>query len=134
MRFYRSENSDEVVKIYPWLIPTDDQTRLDIAAELAYRLDKNPEDTYVLVAIENGITRAVLIAYKLSKRIVWIWQAQSEAGFRYSAFMMKALIAWARSRGAKNIGAGVSEKHKEFFKRRWGFRELRNGELRRRLK
>ncbi len=129
MRFYNTKKPEDVIKIFPWLIPTETETRMDIAKEIAFRLEKYPEDTFVLIAIENYITRAILVVHKLSKKVVWCWQANSESGFKYSKYMFTAMISWAKSRGAKNIGTNPS-KRKEALMRRWGFKKIRNGELR----
>lgn len=132
MRLLNTKNPDDIVKLFPWLIPTETETRMDIATELYGMLKEKPDDTFVLVAIERNITRAVVVAHVLSKRVVWIWQSQAEPGFKKSKLMFDAVKSWAKSRGAKKIGIGVNE-HEKAFARRWGFKELRNGELRLKL-
>ena len=134
MRLLNTKEPDDVAKIYPWLIPTKTESRMDIASELFGRLKEKPADTFVLVAIEKNITRCVVIAYVSSKRVVWLWQSQAEPGFKHSRLMMDALKSWARGKGAKKIGIGVPDERKRAFVRRWGFKELRNGELRLKLK
>lgn len=134
MRLLKTKNPDDVAKLYPWLIPTGTETRMDIASELYGRLKEKPDDTFVLVAIERGITRCIVVAYMSSKRVCWLWQSQAEPGFEYSRLMMDALKSWARGKGAKKIGIGVPDERKKAFVRRWGFKKLRNGELRLKLK
>lgn len=134
MRLLKTENPDDVAKLYPWFIPTKTETRMNIASELYGRLKESPDDTFVLVAIERGITRCIVVAYMSSKRVCWLWQSQAEPGFKHSRLMMDALKAWARDKGAKKIGIGVPDERKKAFVRRWGFKELRNGELRLKLK
>jgi hypothetical protein len=134
MRLLKTKNPDDVAKIYPWLIPTKTETRMNIASELYGRLKEKPDDTFVLVAIERGITRCIVVAYMSSKRVCWLWQSQAEPGFKHSRLMMDALKSWARGKGAKKIGIGVPDERKKAVVRRWGFKELRNGELRLKLK
>jgi hypothetical protein len=136
MRLLRTKNPDDVAKLYPWLVPTDTETRMDIASELYGMLKEKPEDTFVFVAIERNITRAVLIAHVLSKRIVWCWQSGAEPGFKYHKYMFNTMTAWAKSKGAKKIGAGFGpdeDRWKNILVKRWGFKEIRNGELRYKL-
>lgn len=135
MRLLSTKNPQDIAKIYPWLIPTKNETRMNIASELFGRLKERPDDTFVLVAIENNITRCIVVAYMSSKRVCWLWQSQAQPGFKHSRLMMDALKSWARGRGAKKIGISVSKTGKKrAFKRRWGFKELRNGEMRLKIK
>lgn len=134
MRILNTKNPNDAAKLYPWFVPTDTETRMNIASELFGRLKEKPDDTFVLVAIERNITRCIVVAYVLSKRVVWLWQSSAEPGFKHSRLMMDALKSWARGKGAKKIGIGVADERKKAFIRRWGFKELRNGELRCKIK
>ena len=130
MRLLNTKNPEDVAKIFPWLIETDTENRMDIAAELYCRLKHRPEDTLLLVAIERNITRAVLIAHisDNKKKYVWLWQSHAEPGFKYSKLMFDALKGWAKDKGVKEIRMGTDGREKAFEKR-WGFEPLRNGDM-----
>jgi len=130
MRLLNTKDPNDAIKLWPWYLETETENRNDIMSELYGRLKERPDDTFVLVAIERNITRCVVIAYMSSKRVAWLWQSQAQPGFRHSRLMMDALKSWARAKGAKKIGIGVADERKRAFIRRWGFKELRNGELR----
>jgi len=133
VRILNSKNPQIAVKLYPWFLPTQTETRMQIACELAQRLQEKPDRTLCLVAIERDIARAVLIAHVSEKyrKSVWLWQSQAELGFRYSGLMFDALKQWAKSKGAKQICMG-SQEHEKAFERRWGFKRY-DGEMRLRL-
>jgi len=135
MRILNTKNPNDVVKIYPWFIPAEKLTRMDIAAQLYDRLETRPEDTLVLVAIERNITRSILVAHvsDKKKKRVWLWQANSEPGFKYSKLMFDALKSWMIGRGAKEIWTGT-DRNARVLSRRWGFEPLRNGNLRLRVR
>lgn len=135
MRLLNTKNPENVTRIYPWLIPTETKTRMDIAAEIYGRLKEKPDDTFVLIAIENNITRAVMIAYvsECRKRCVWLWQSQSKPGFRYGRLMFDALKSWSRSKRAKEIRMRTN-RDKEAIQRKWGFESLKNGDMRIKIK
>jgi hypothetical protein len=88
--------------------------------ELHRRLKTQPDDTLCLIALENNIIQAVMIAF-LRKRDTWLWQAHARKGFRFSKLMFNALKNWSKSKMRKKIRMGVYEK-KELFQRKWGFK------------
>ena len=124
MRFLNTKNPDDAIKLYPWLIPTDTETRLDITRELIWRLEEKPGDTYVLVAIEHDVTQGVVIAYvsETRKKTVWLWQAQVVPGFTQSRLMFDALRAWTKSKGAKYIRMKTDRDKRRVFERAYGFK------------
>lgn len=101
---------------------------MKIACELAHRLKTRPDETFCLIAIERNVTRAVLVAHlsETHRRRIWLWQAQAEPGFRYSALLFEGLRAWAKAKKAKEIRMTTDERKKRFFERQYGFR--RKGE------
>lgn len=134
MRILNTKDPEDVVKLIPWLIPTESETRMEIAAELYRGLKDRPRDVLVLVAIERDIARAVLIAHisHRSHKRVWLWQAQAEPGFRYSRILFEGLKAWSRACGAREIRTGING-HEKVYRRRWGFTSRGDNELRLRL-
>ena len=121
-------------KLIPWFVPTETESRVQIASELAQRLEQKPDETLCLVAIERNITRAIVVAHVSEKhrKSVWLWQSQAEPGFRYSKLMFDALKQWSRVKGAKEVRMGPQE-HEKAFRRRWGFEDANNNEMRLRL-
>lgn len=100
-----------------------------MAAELYYRLKENPEDTLLLVAIERNITRAVLIAHvSKNKKYIWLWQCNTEPGFRHSRILFDAITSWAGAKKVKEIRMGPNGR-REAFERRWGFKTMRDGNM-----
>lgn len=125
MRFLKVKDPKDVVKLFPWLVPTETETRMDIACELCDRLKDKPEDTFVMVAIERGITRAILIAHVSDKRKkrVWVWQSGTERGFKHQRLMFDALKGWAKAKGCKQLRTKVSNpRWSRILHRRYGFR------------
>ena len=122
----------DAAKLYPWLVPTKTEDRMQIACELADRLDKKPDETLCLVAIENNIARAVVIAYvsEQKKRTVWLWQAAAESSFEDSKLLWEKLILWAKDQHAREIRMGTDMKRQKAFQRRWGFTPCGHGQMR----
>jgi len=108
---------------------------MQIACELAERLDKRPDETLCLVAIENNIAHAVLIAHlsEEHKHSLWLWQAAAESGFEDSKRLWDEMIIWARTKQAKEIRMGTSIEHQKAFQRQWGFTPCGHGQMRIRL-
>lgn len=131
MRIENVKDPMAVAKLYPWFVPTPEQDRMEMACELAQRLTDKPDDTLCLVAVERDIARAVLIAHvaEQRKRSVWLFQANSELGFKHSHTMFEALKSWAKDKGAKEIRMGAV-KHQKAFERRWGFVPCGTDEMR----
>lgn len=131
MRILNSKNPKVAAMLIPWLVPTQTESRLQIAAELAERLKQKPGETFCIVAIERNIARAVMIAHvsESRRRSVWIWQSQAEPGFRFSDLMMELLKSWARTKKAREIRMGT-DRNARAFERRWGFERTRDDELR----
>jgi hypothetical protein len=122
MRIYNAKDPDISLKLIPWFVPGN-QTPIDIGWELHERLREKPDETFCSIAIENDTIQAVLIAY-VRKREVWLWQAQSRSGFKYSKYIFEGLKHWSRSRGRKKIRMGTPTRHKA-FERAWGFKKCR---------
>lgn len=101
-----TKNPDDVVKIFPWLVPTETMTRMEVATDIYKRLKDEPEKTLLLVAIERNITRAIFVAYISTAKIrkfVILYQAQLEEEFKYINYMIEFLKAWARKNKAREI-------------------------------
>jgi len=111
-------------KLIPWFVPTETESRAQIASELAQRLEQKPDETLCLVAIERNITRAIVIAHVSEKyrKTVWAWQARAEPGFRYSEIMFDALKGWTKAKGCRRIRTAVTdERVAKLHERKYGF-------------
>lgn len=125
MKILNEKNPDVAAKLFPWYVPTEGQTRMDIAAQLYHMLEERPDDTLVLVAIERNIARGVVIAHiagKRRKRHAWIWQANSTPGFTQGKMMLEGVKTWAKKKGCKQIRMNNTDESKDkFFNRIYGF-------------
>lgn len=116
------------LSLISWFVPAN-QEPLAMGWELHERLREKPDDTLCLVAIENSIIQAVLIAYK-KKRVVWLWQAHARKGFRFSKLMFGGLVSWAKSKNMKRIKCSVSEeRNRKLYELKYGFKSKRNKEM-----
>ena len=125
MRILNTKNPDDIIKIYPWLIPTETMTRMDIVREIIVRLHEQPDDIFICIAIDHHVTQAVLIAHisETRKRSVWVWQAHAAPGFKKSRLMFDGLKAWVKSKGNKYLRAQPSKEKRKFFERAYGFKQ-----------
>lgn len=90
--------------------------------ELYGRLEQDPDNTFVEVALDGDICKGVLIAHASDS--VWIWQARVSKDFEYSKKMLDDLIGWAKTRNVTELRAQCSkDKAKKVFMRRYGFKE-----------
>jgi hypothetical protein len=127
MRLLNTKEPEISLALVPWFIP-DNQDPLDMGWELHERLRTKPDETFCLIAIENNIIQAILIAYT-RKRDVWIWQVHARNKFKYGMLMFDGLYRWAIRKKKKKIrGATYNERYNKLFERKYGF-TLQNGEL-----
>lgn len=120
------KNPEFVVKLLPWLTPSD-QSLVDIMCELYERLKNKPDETFCCMATENNIGQALLIA-GCRENDVGIWQARSRAGFKYQKLLLWLLSIWAKSKGYNKLTAGVSDgRRQRFFERKYGFKMCEEG-------
>ena len=134
MRLLRVENPEDAIKLYPWLVLNESQSRMEIVYDIYDWLKTKPDEIFILVAVDDvGVAHGVLIAHvsETKKRSIWIYQAQANPGFTESRAMFDALIQWAKTKRAKMIRAGVNG-HEKVFERRWGFKKY-NDEMRLKL-
>ena len=92
--------------------------------ELYGRLEQDPENTFVHVALDEEICKGVLIAYN-SKDSVWIWQARAAKNFKYQKDMFSHLKRWAKNKNKKVMRMEThNEKLEKFYKHRFGFTKI----------
>jgi len=129
MRFERltDPNFASLVAI-PWFIP-EGQNPLAMGWELYQRLKGEPENTFCLMAVENNIPQALLLAYVKDANVVWVWQAHAKSGFKYSRSMFTGLIEWARAKGVGKLRCGTLRG--DALGKRYGFRPCGKDEMER---
>ncbi len=122
MRFIQAKHPAICWPLLPWFVEGN-QTREEIFMELYGRLEQDPEDTFVEIALDSEICKAILIGYVLDDHI-WIWQARSQKGFQQSEKMLDDLMSWAKNKNITELRAQCSRnKAKRIFMRRYGFKK-----------
>jgi hypothetical protein len=112
--------------LLPWFVE-DDKTVQEIFLELYGRLEKQPEDTYVDIAMDGDKCMAILIAY-INDGEVWIWQARVSKNFKKQKQMFNRLKKWSSEKDVKYIRMKTSgERLEKFYKRRYRFHK--NGDI-----
>lgn len=127
MRILNTKNPDDAIRLTPWYVATERDDRISIAAQVYQRLLQKPEDTFVLIAIERDIARAMLVAHvsDASKKVCWLWQVRLQPGFSEGELLFDAVKSWAKAKGCREIRTGVNGR-KKAFERKWGFKPIRD--------
>ncbi len=124
MRLWRPTNEDAdfvSMALVPWFVPAN-QNPLDMGLELRQRLKEKPNDTFCLLAIEDNVIQAMLIAY-IQKKNVWLWQAHARDDFKYGREMFNGLRQWAKAKNCCKIKCKVSNPQNEkLYERKYGFK------------
>lgn len=129
MRIQKTTNPKISFALIPWFVPAN-LDRLQIGWELHEMLRKEPDNVFCLIATENGIGQAVLIAYT-EENYVWVWQRRIKAGFKYQKFMYDGLVNWSKARGFDRLRCGASKRAGRVLRRRYGFEDCGNNKLER---
>jgi len=114
--------------LLPWYVPNDKQNIFEIGWELHQKLKERPEETFCVIAVENNVCQALLIAERRDAHI-FIWQARARAGFKYSKLLFNGLIAWTKRKGFNQLKFGTAQKKERFFQKRYGFVPCGNSEM-----
>lgn len=117
----REKNPDMAFRLMPFFIPYH-QTPEEMAVELNDMMKNNIDETFVIIATENGICKALIIAYTRPKnKDVWLWQGRAKSGFRYSNHMMNGIFYWTKSKGYDRLSCGVNRRTALLLSRKYGF-------------
>ncbi len=127
MEIWNCKNPEIYPYVAPWMISIENSI-VEMCVELKDRLTNSPDDTLCLLAIEDKVCHAVAISYKVDD-CIWIWQARSKSGFRHSDFMFDLIKKWAVMKNAKELRIKTTDRLARFFRRRYKFHSLSNGEL-----
>ena len=102
MKFIQAKHPAICWPLLPWFIEGS-QSREDIFLELYERLENDPDNTFVEIAMEGEMCKAVLIAH--ASDCIWIWQARSVEGFEHSKKMLNDLMIWAKDKNVTEVRA-----------------------------
>ncbi len=122
MKFLQTKHPAICWPLLPWFVEGD-QAREEIFLELYGRLEQDPDNTFVEIALDGEICKGVLIAYTLNDS-VWIWQARTAKDFNQSEKMLDDLINWTKTKNITKLRAQCSkDKAEKIFMRRYGFKK-----------
>ena len=111
--------------LLPWFMEGN-QTRQEIFLELYARLEQDPDNTYVVVALDGDVCHGFMVAYKDEDEI-WVWQAKALRDFGKTKEVVEHLTAWAKERGATIIkGQCSKDRNTRLIMRRFGFKKSGN--------
>lgn len=120
MRYLNARNPAICWPLLPWFIEGN-QTREEIFMELYGRLENDPDNTFVEIALDDELCKGILIGY-ISEGHVWIWQARASEDFEHSKKMLNDLMKWAKDKGTKELRARCSkDRNTNLIMRRFGF-------------
>ena len=117
--------TDPMVSVYllPYFVEGD-MHRIDIGTELYDRMAFKPDETCVLLSIENYNVMFMLVAYK-DNDSVFIWQARANNYCKENQQILDAVTEWSRSLGIHKLS--FSSPRAKAICKRWGF--VQDGEL-----
>lgn len=116
-----SKNPKIAIPLSPYLLDVD-KTKQDVAVELAQRLRCAKESTFCAVVTAQNKLMGYLLAYVDSDE-VFVWQANSRPGFKYSKIVFGGMEYWARSKGIHKLRSGMADMNlAKFMEHRYGFR------------
>lgn len=122
LKYIRAKHPAICWPLLPWFVEGD-QTREEIFLELYGRLEQDPDDIFVEIALDGDICKGILISY-VSDDHIWIWQARTAKDFRQPEKLLDDLISWAKQKKITKLRAGCSnDKSMKLFMRRYGFKK-----------
>jgi hypothetical protein len=122
VRYLNAKHPAVCWPLLPWFVEGD-QTRKQIFLELYARLEQEPENTFVEIALEGEYCKAILIAY-VSGDCVWVWQARASNDFNEGKKMLNNLINWSKNKKINKLKAACSkDKNAKLIMRRFGFKK-----------
>lgn len=122
MKYLQAKHPAVCWCLLPWFVEGN-QTREEIFMELYERLETNPEDTYIEIALCGEICKGVLIGY-IDGDHVWIWQAHAAKDFKKSHKMLNNMMKWAKAKGITRLKAECTkDRNERLIMRRFGFKK-----------
>jgi hypothetical protein len=129
MKIQRAIKPEMALLLLPWYVEVN-RTREMIGWELNERMAKQPDDTLVLVAMDNQEKHILgFSACYVRYNDVFIWQARNEKLSRSEVDeVLNSICKWAKSKGFSRIAA-MPNRNPKLWKRRWGFSATINNEV-----
>lgn len=123
MKIIRIKNPEISIWLLPWYVE-DDKTVLEIGMELNDRMQNEPDNTCVLLAVDKGYLKAVLVGYLDGNKLI-IWQGKKSKDMNRMHLLGHKLYKWAREHGATKAVLGSSDKRvRRLYKRKYGYHSI----------
>lgn len=127
MILWNCRNPKIALTLFQYYIP-DDKDRVEIGWGIYNWIKYNPDDCVTIIAIEDNRFCGFVFAHK-EEEDLFIWQAKSTAGFKYSNLVFHILKCCAKDMGLKNIRLKADDKLAKFYARKYKFRPSIKGEM-----
>jgi len=129
-KFVRAKDPNVALLLLPWFIENGTgMERSELGANLYERMDKCPDETFVILIYRGNDLIAFGVAY-CRKDDVFIWQAGSIGRDRRLVDVGFDIIKrWARSKGYCNIITQPNRRNFKIWKRRWGFEQINENDM-----
>jgi hypothetical protein len=124
MMFTRLKDPKDSIELIPMFVPVD-QTREEIYLELRSRMKYDPDDTYVVVLIDGGKVKGLVVAYT-REHDVFAWQVRKDPDVPAKVLDMAfdGLKDWARGKKKHRINAvPLPNRPRKLWHRRWGYKD-----------
>ena len=103
IKIINAKNPEVSIHLLPWYV-VNDMPRFEIGLRLYDRLQEQPEDTLVLIAVDETTAdvKGMLIAENREDS-AFMWQAKVKSGCGASKDLFERLTTWAKSKGKTKI-------------------------------
>ena len=126
MNIVRVRHPDISVYLIPWFVE-DGQTAVEVGMELNDRLRQKPDDTCVMLAIDKGYLKGVLVGY-IEQDYLFVWQARKSKDMDRPRLIFHCLCEWSKTRGVKKARLVSHDKRiRRLYKRKYGFTHIGDG-------
>ena len=126
MKIIRITNPEISVHLLPWYVE-DNKTPLEIGMELNDRMRENPDDTCVLLAVDKGYIKGVLIGY-MDSTSLFVWQARKSKDMNRPRLIFQRLCEWGKQKNADKVQLISDDKRvRRLYKRKYGFTHIGEG-------
>jgi hypothetical protein len=136
MKYIQAKHPAVCWPLLPWFVENGD-TREEIFMQLYGRLEKDPDNTFVLIAMEDGYCHGFMVAY-CQEDDVLLWQARTRSPFdklypentdiyKHNNKAFDMLFKWTLKKGKNKVSAICNnERTENLVMRRYGFKKNGN--------